>query len=267
MDSEVIEGVHSGEITHIALQINDDNQNMILENIDGNLVLMVDEMPETYHGCYYYNGGVFPYAIKQTLSFLVLSAGEETCLTQIIDVHTEPGTRFRFQGPGQPSIEDADGDSCLWEVAFEVVPVAENPRKYLMRWNPSISSFTEDDFEVCVTNMRQGKFRLNWSLYEWQKARRGDLFYMMRVGDDKSGIVFNGMFTSDPYPGDDWGGSSRRSMYVDLVCMNPVEAGQTPALSLDKLKAALPAVNWASGHSGVLLPDDVTERLDELWQD
>ena len=78
-----------------------------------------------------------------------------------------------------------------------------------MRWNPSISSFTEKDFEECVENMVHGMFRMNWSIYEWEEARRGDLFFMMRTGDDKAGIVFTGQFISDPYPGDDWAPSYR----------------------------------------------------------
>ena len=40
VDNEVIEKVRSGEITHIIVEINEDNQNMFLENIDGNLVLL-----------------------------------------------------------------------------------------------------------------------------------------------------------------------------------------------------------------------------------
>ena len=141
VDSDVIDKVRTGEITHIALQINENNQNMILENIDGNLVLVVDEKPTTYHGCYLYNNGVFPYAIKGSLSFLILDGGEKDCLTRIISVDTEPGTRFRFQGPGEPSVDDPNGDSCIWEVSFEVVPTPTESRTYLMRWNPTISSF------------------------------------------------------------------------------------------------------------------------------
>ncbi|MCR4920648.1 MAG: hypothetical protein K5945_02935 [Bacteroidaceae bacterium] len=37
------------------------------------------------------------------------------------------------------------------------------------------------------------------------------------TGDDKAGIVFNGLFISDPYPDEDWAGSTKRSMYVDMV--------------------------------------------------
>ncbi len=267
VDDEVIGKVRTGEVTHIALDINESNYRQILENFDGNLVLITDELPETFHGCYYYNNGEFPYAIKRTLDFLVLSGGEDSCLTQIIGINTEPGTRFRFQGPGEPSVEDENGDSCIWEVSFEVVPVPEKPRTYLMRWNPSISSFTEKDFEECVANMVHGMFRINWSIYEWQEARRGDLFYMMRTGDDKAGIAFNGHFISDPYPADDWAGSTKRRMYVDMVCMNPMESVKKPLVTLEKLQAAIPSIEWSKGHSGELLPEEAVTQLNEIWNE
>ena len=146
VDSEVIVKVRSGEITHILMDIREDNQNLVLETIDGNLIL-VDVSPTTYHRCYLYNNGEFPYAIKNSLSFLVLSSGDGDCVTRIIDVETTPGTRFNYQGADKPIVEDEDGDSCIWEVSFEVVPVPAEAKSYLMRWNPSISSFTEKDFE------------------------------------------------------------------------------------------------------------------------
>ena len=265
VDSDVVNKVRSGEITHLIWEIDEDNQNLILETIDGNLVLVIDDMPTTSHGCYLYNGGVFPYVIKGSLNFIVLDGGEEGCLARIIGVNTEPGTRFNYQGAGKPIEEDPNGDSCVWEVAFEVVPVPQEPKTYLMRWNPSISSFTEKDYEECVANMDNGMFRMNWSINEWEEARRGDIFYMLRVGDDKAGIVFNGQFISDPYVSDDWAGSSKRRLYVDLACMNPVEPGAFPSLSLDKLQKSIPAFDWSKGHSGVLLPKEVAEGLVEIW--
>ena len=270
VDSEVISKVRTGEITHLIAQIDENNQNMILENNDGNLVLVIDEMPTTFHGCYLYNNGEFPYAIKDELDCILLKSVEEECFTRIISVDTEPGTRFNYQGVGEPIKEDPNGDSCIWEVYFEVVPVPEKSKTYLMRWNPSISSFTEKDYEECVNNMVHGMFRMNWSIYEWEEARRGDMFFMMRVGDDKAGIVFLGQFITDPYPGDDWAGSTKRRMYVDMVCMNPVEPGVKPRISLEKLQESIPTVDWSKGHSGVLLSEEVVTTLDilceEEWQ-
>jgi len=264
VDNEVIEKVRSGEITHIVVEINEDNQNMFLENSDGNLVLVTEELPDTFHGCYFYNGGEFPYAIKGVLEFLDLSSDDDHCLARIIDVDTEPGTRFNYQGAGKPIVEAPDGDSCVWEVTFEVVPMLMEARTYLMRWNPTISSFTEKDFEACMENRVHGMFRMDWSIYEWQEARRGDFFYMMRTGDDKAGIVFCGQFLSDPYPDDDWAGSTKRRMYVDMICYN-AESGSAPHISLEKLQATIPSFDWQKGHSGELLSEEITTGLDEIW--
>lgn len=263
-DNDLMDQVRTGEVTHLVLQINENNQSLILENIGGNLVLVIDKMPTTFHGCYLYNDGDFPYAIKGALDFIVLTSDEDYCLTRIISVETKPGIRFNYQGAGKPIEEDPNGDSCIWEVAFEVVPVPKEPKKYLMRWNPAISSFTEEDYKECVENMVHGMFRMNWSIHEWDEARRGDIFYMMRVGDDKAGIVFNGQFVSDPYPSDDWAGSTKRRMYVDLVCMNPAEPETEPLIPLEKLQKAIPDFDWAKGHSGVLLSDEVADAMMRL---
>jgi len=263
--SGVIDRVRTGETTHIVVTINDDNQELFLQNYDGHLLLCTEELPDTYHGCYYYNGGEFPYILKDTLEFLVLTDGDNHCFTHIISKEAVPGTRFRFQGPNEPSIEDPNGDSCIWEIQFEILPVPEEPKKYLMRWNPSISSFKEEDYKECIDNTKKGRFRLNWSIYEWEEARRGDMFYMLRTGDDKAGIAFNGYFLSDPYTGDDWAGTKKRRCYVDMVCQNAVEPEEVPFISLEKLKEAIPEYNWEKGHSGELLPEDVREKLDELW--
>ena len=94
VDSEMIQKVRSGEITHILVDIDEDNQDLFLENIDGNLVLVTEELPNTFHGCYFYNGGEFPYAIKGALNFLDLSNDDDHCLARIIGVDIEPGMRF-----------------------------------------------------------------------------------------------------------------------------------------------------------------------------
>ena len=266
VDEDVIEKVRTGEITRIVLDITDDNYQQILEIMDGSLVMDVEELPDTYHGCYYYNNGEFPYIIKNTLEFLLLHNGENHSLVKIIGITIEPGTRFRFQGPGEPSIEDPEGDSCIWRILFEVVPVPAEARHYLMRWNPSISSFKEKDYIECVNDMVHGMFRLNWSIYDWQEARRGDFFYMMRTGDDKAGIVFSGQFITDPYPSDDWAGSNRRRMYVDMVCLNASE-DSSPLITVEKLQESIPSIEWEKGHSGELLSDETTDIIAKLLEE
>ena len=88
---------------------------------------------------------------------------------------------------------------------------------------------------------------------------------MLHTGDEKAGIVFSGMFISDPYPADDWAGTTKRRMYVDMVCMNAAATDEEPLIPLEKLQNAIPAFDWAKGHSGALLPDSVWQQLSSLW--
>ena len=279
VDKDALDSVRKEPTTHMMLPINDENYHLMLENIDGHLVLCTDNMPTTYHGCYYYNDGNFPYVIKKTLQFIVLADGDDSCLTRIVKMEMKAGTRFRFQEDGQPSVEDPNGDSCIWNILFELEPISEEeiekaekansyfPRKtYLLRWNPAISSFKIETYREATTQCHDG-FGLNWSIYEWQEAKEGDIYYMVRVGDDKAGIVFRGEFRSDPYSGDDWAGKGKPRKYVDITCEYCSDPDGKPWLSVEELTAAIPEINWGSGHSGELLSVDVAAKLEDLWNE
>ena len=267
VEDGVVAKVRSGEITHIREDILEYNQKDLLECIYGNPVVVVDGKPSTFHNCYLYNGGVFPYAIKDTLEYLILEDDKDGCLVHIISINISPYVRFNYHGPDKPFEDNPYGDSCVWEVDFEVVPILADQKIFLLRWNPSISSFTEKDYEKCLENMENDSFRLTWSIHEWEEARRGDLFYMLRTGDDKAGIVFNGQFISDPYPGNDWKGSTKRRMYVDMVCVNPEEPGKIPRTTLEKLQKAIPSFDWSKGHSGELLSEEQATKLCDAWKE
>ena len=53
-------------------------------------------------------------------------------------------------------------------------------------------------------------------------------------------------------------------MYVDMIITNSMEPGAVPSVSLEKLQEAISEYEWAKGHSGVLLPEDIVTKLDEL---
>ena len=271
MDDEAVAMFKSGEARHLQMTIDDDNKKDLLENIQGHLILATDEMPMKYHGCYFWNNGVFPYVIKKDLKYFVVTDGKYQCRLKIISYVTSVGQRFIFGEPGKPSVSDVRGDSCYWIVTFQVEAVDDNgePLKhktYLLRWNPTISSFELGDYRNAIKQYPDG-FTLNWSVYEWEEAHRGDRFYMLRTGDDMAGIVFRGIFTSEPYPGDDWAGKGRQRYYMGMECYECVPADQLPPVSVEILEDTIPDINWRRGHSGQLLSDEDTEKLEKLWKD
>jgi hypothetical protein len=88
---------------------------------------------------------------------------------------------------------------------------------------------------------------------------------MLRTDDDKAGIVFHGIFTSEPYPGEDWAGKGKQRYYMDMDCFDGVPADEQSPISIEELEKAIPGIDWRRGHSGELLSSEDADKLNELW--
>lgn len=82
-------------------------------------------------------------------------------------------------------------------------------KTFILKWRPLISSYKMEQFEEEMHYIEYGEF--NWSVHEWEKARSGDNFYMVKVGEGRTGIVMKGFFTSAPYEAADWSDKNRVS--------------------------------------------------------
>lgn len=133
----------------------------------------------------------------------------------------------------------------------------------ILFWNPGISSYTierlreELDVEEHVSN---------WSVWEHEKAHRGDRFFMVRCGEGKTGICMSGRFSSEPYIDEDWSGKGREVYYMDLMADTVIDPDILPILSTEILSQEIPSFDWSGGHSGRLLPAEESEKLEELWE-
>ncbi len=136
-------------------------------------------------------------------------------------------------------------------------------KTYLLRWNPTISSFKPEDYNNAVVNNNwQG---MNWSINDYENAHYGDEYFMLRTGDDEAGIVWQGTFLSDPYTSDDWAGAQKKRHYVNIDCQNPVLPTNPPHISLSDLQKTLPEIDWQQGHSGQQLTQEQAQKLINLW--
>lgn len=143
--------------------------------------------------------------------------------------------------------------------------VTEGPKTYLMRWNPAISSFTTEDYEQYCWDVYE-EWTMDWSIWEWEKARIGDRFFMLREGDGiNPGIIYRGFFISNPYPGPDWRGMGIPRHYIDMRCEMGRQTDESPWLTPEQLEEVIPGINWRSGHSGELLTPDQSASLELLW--
>lgn len=279
VSKEDLESIRTGATTSYTITLEDCNYRDLIMNIDGNILILADEMPTTFHGCHWWNNGNFPYGMKDELQYLLFFVNRRDVVkVEIESIKPIVGHRFRFgKKPGEESVLDPNGDSCIWNLEFNFKVVNEDDeaaketeeekqKVYLLRWNPAISSFKIEDYRGAMKAHPNG-FYANWSVYEWENAHEGDRYYMIRVGEGNTGIVFQGEFMTEPWVDDDWAGTSKQRHYMDITCVDCKPDTEKPWLTIDELNQAIPEINWNKGHSGQLLPEEIADRLDDLWDE
>lgn len=149
----------------------------------------------------------------------------------------------------------------------------------ILMWNPAISSFQMEDFRKCIKVLKNNvdwwnnededepkeTVHLNWSVWDHEEVGYPDRFYMVRVGEGKTGIVMAGEFDSYPYEGEDWSGKGRKTYYADLNIDVMVDTEKMPYISTETLMEALPSFDWTGGHSGRVLDQDSALKLEAMW--
>ena len=139
------------------------------------------------------------------------------------------------------------------------------PKVFILEWRPAISSYKMEDFEEELDHFDDAWF--NWSIWDWKEARAGDEFFMIKCGEEPTGIVMHGVFDSLPYKGEDWSGKGRTVYYADLEPDTMIHPDRCRLLGTDALEAAMPAFQWNGGHSGRVLPPDLAPTLHQMWAD
>ena len=134
----------------------------------------------------------------------------------------------------------------------------------ILFWNPGISSYTIERLREDLSNHAHVS---NWSVWEHEKAHKGDRFFMVRCGDGKTGICMSGRFRSEPYRGEDWSGKGREVYYMDLLADVVIDPDACPILSTAELQSLIPEFKWDGGHSGRLLPEKDALVLEDKWID
>ena len=124
VDGETYAEVRDGRMTTIDIQIDDDSASSLLKNIKGSLILNVDNLPDAFHGCYWWNGGVFPYIFNKDLEQLYLVCDGKALVLSVSSIEAVAGDRFRYGTAEHPeSVLDPDGEECLWSarISFKLL--------------------------------------------------------------------------------------------------------------------------------------------------
>ena len=138
-------------------------------------------------------------------------------------------------------------------------------RTFILEWRPAISSYKMSDFEEELAHFDDAWF--NWSVWDWREAEEGDEFYMVKCGEGVTGIVMHGVFSSDPYQGEDWSGKGREVYYADLEPDIMIHPDKCRLLTTDALETTMPGFQWNGGHSGRVLSEELASKLSQMWME
>ena len=140
---------------------------------------------------------------------------------------------------------------------------------FILKWNPAISSYTMERLDNDMAEWAEGYWSddFDWSVYEWQKARKGDRFFMVRVGEGNTGLFAAGRFTSDPFKDEDWSGKGREVYYMQMEFETVFHPERAEIITTEELERELPHLDWRKGHSGQMLDAESAERLELMWRD
>lgn len=104
----------------------------------------------------------------------------------------------------------------------------------------------------------------NWNVWEYDKVCCVDRFFMVKVGLGVNGIVMSGTFSSEPYQDEDWSGKGRKVFYMDMEIEEMIHPYSVPLLTSEELAKEIPDFVWTGGHSGQVLTEEQTVKLQEL---
>ena len=132
----------------------------------------------------------------------------------------------------------------------------------ILKWNPAVSSYNLIRF---LDDIVQEERESDWSIWEHERVKAGDTFYMLKVGNGQTGIVMRGKITSDPVPDEDWSGRGRRTFYCDYEAEIMINPDAFRLLNSEALRDNIPDFDWTGGHAGVILEKRSAAVLETMW--
>lgn len=137
----------------------------------------------------------------------------------------------------------------------------------ILKWNPRVSSWSNyDHVKRIIKNNKNSDSKMNWSVWEYDKVKKGDKCFLLKVGYGANGIVDAGVILSKPYKSDDWSNENRNNIYyADFESKLILNYDTVPILTSEELSKNIPDFDWTKGHSGAVLSENQAEKFLELW--
>lgn len=133
---------------------------------------------------------------------------------------------------------------------------------FLMTWDPASSAYTMADLNADMSILAKGHWPddFEWEITEWQRARKGDRFFMVLMGEHNSGIFAAGRFTTYPFVDVD-------NRYIGLEFETVIHPERCDIITTEELERELSHIDWRNTSSGHMLNKEDAVRMELMWRD
>jgi 5-methylcytosine-specific restriction protein A len=146
----------------------------------------------------------------------------------------------------------------------------DNHRKtFLLAWNPKRWRWANiDDMSAKVNNDEIIFDR--WSSGVSKQARKGDRFFLIRLGEEPRGIFASGIIEEDSFEDLHWdeekASAGETTNYVSIRYDTLINPETEPILSREVLNSSnLSEMHWDTQMSGIQIPDQISQELENVW--
>ena len=139
---------------------------------------------------------------------------------------------------------------------------------YLLTWNPSKWDF-EGGYNTFLQSVKSGIS----PIIEWRASnssiQKGDVLYLMRLGEEPRGIILKGIAMGSGHPSKHYEAErAEAGEMINRVDVQFVSAGDYSKgeyIDWKVLKNRFPNQNWTPQASGIRVKDEYCKELDDLW--
>jgi Tfp pilus assembly protein PilF len=147
-------------------------------------------------------------------------------------------------------------------------PTAQ-PRTLLFTWNPNKTPWDTLD-EEAVFAEKTGIFISDWSCGRMKNIHPGDRCFLHCQGKGPKGVIGEGTVISDVWQEAHWdpeqARAGKKANYIDIEWSRVLNPATFPPLPRELLLEQFPQVNWDTQTSGIVIKEEVVDRLSQAWK-
>lgn len=137
----------------------------------------------------------------------------------------------------------------------------------LLAWNPKKWSWS--DLSDDIARLKSGGiYPAQWSCGNSKSVRKGDRFFLIRLGKHPRGIMGSGYTTSSSRLSDHWDGTpGKTTNFIDIEFDILVDPDKNDLFGLELLREVDPKSLqlWFPQQSGISIRSELLEALEERW--